>query len=185
LVVLGFAGLGVLGAGTVRDIALLVPSLSVPGWIPGPSEPPSAASAKVALRADEQRYLDALWPIHGRLEQSVIGMGLAYAAYGSGDLSLAELRSWLDDSLATQRRLEEQLRALPPPPGMHTPHDGYLATVRLFEQSSVEMLQLYSDNSDVHFTTALSLSIDGAAQLHELGQRLWPATASPRRRDGA
>ena len=48
-----------------------------------------------------------------------------------------------------------------------------------------EMLKFYADHDDTHFTTALSLSIDGAAQLHELGARLWPSTASARGRGAA
>src|SRR5438874_13640524 len=56
---------GFVGA-SVADSGLRLDSLVVPGWMPGPSTPPSSPRNPDAF---EQQYLDALLPIHSRLMQ--------------------------------------------------------------------------------------------------------------------
>jgi len=141
---IGFYGASVAG----RELRL--PSLVIPGWMPGPSVAPTlpqSVDEAVLLGpdADQQRYLDALLPIHSRLMQTVMRTGLAAAAYGERDSDPAYFRSQIDDSLASYRRVEEDVLALKPPPGLRSSHDSYLAAVRLFERSAVEMRKVYDD----------------------------------------
>src|SRR5438105_4204706 len=81
--------------------------------------------------ADEQRYLDAMLPIHVQIEQSVVRMGLGAAVYKSRDIDRSELKTRVDQGLASYRDAEAKMQALRPPPTLRGPHEGYLAAVRL------------------------------------------------------
>ena len=170
---IGFYGASMAG----RELRL--PSLVIPGWMPGPSvapTPPQSIPDAVLLGpdADQQRYLDALLPIHSRLMQTVMRTGLAASAYGERDSDQAYFRSQIDDSLASYRRVEEDVMALQPPPDLRSSHDGYLATVRLFERSAVEMRKVYDDGDADHLAVGAPLSLEGMARMQVLSDRLWP-----------
>jgi hypothetical protein len=170
---IGFYGASVAG----RELRL--PSLVIPGWMPGPSVAPTlpqSVDEAVLLGpdADQQRYLDALLPIHSRLMQTVMRTGLAAAAYGARDSDPAYFRSQIDDSLASYRRVEEDVLALQPPPGLRSSHDSYLAAVRLFERSAVEMRKVYDDGDPDHLAVGAPLSMEGMARMRALSDKLWP-----------
>ena len=170
---IGFYGASVAG----RELRL--PSLVIPGWMPGPSVAPTlpqSVEEAVLLGpdADQRRYLDALLPIHSRLMQTVMRTGLAAAAYGERDSDAAYFRSQIDDSLASYRRVEEDVLALQPPPHLRASHDDYVAAVRLFERSAVEMRKVYDDGDPDHLAAGAPLSLEGMARIRALSDRLWP-----------
>jgi hypothetical protein len=173
---IGFAVLlvtaGLVGFSSARIAELTLPPVAVtgPDWLPTPPN-----STHLASRVDEQRYLIALQPIHARLEQSVLNMGLVAAAYRDRDLDRQALRAHLETALATLRRTEEQLRALQPPPELQGDHDSYLDALRLFERSAQELLLVTDDSpaSEDHFAVAFPLSLEAAGRIHQLGSRFW------------
>jgi hypothetical protein len=164
----GFVGASVAGS------ELRLPSLVIPGWMPGPSvaPSPSTAPAVVPNSAEQERYLDALLPIHSRLMQVVLRTGVAAASLGDGNNAAA--RAQLDDSLMNYRRIEEQVLALDPPADLRASHTSYVATVRLFERSAIEMLKLYDDGNVDHVSEGAPLSLDGMARMRVLSDRFWP-----------
>jgi hypothetical protein len=136
----------------------------------------SAAASRSAPNAEEQRYLDQLWPIHAELERSVVRMGLGAAFYESQDIDRAELKSRVNEGLATYRDAEARMEALSPPPTLRDSHEGYLAAVRIFQQSAIEMLKMFDDGDEAHLAAALPLSLEGTTRLRELADQFWPAS---------
>jgi len=61
-------------------------------------------------------------------------------------------------------------------PTLRTTHERYLAAVRLFQQSAIEMLRMYDDGDEEHLNLALPLSLDGTSRLREIGGQFWPET---------
>jgi hypothetical protein len=126
------------------------------------------------LALEEQRYAEALWSIHTQVEQTTARVGLGAAFYKSQEIDRGELRARLNHGLAGYRLAELQIRALDPPPTLRGTHDGYLAAVRLFQLSALEMLRMYDDGDDEHLSIALPLSLDGTSKLRALGGQFWP-----------
>jgi hypothetical protein len=163
-------GLGGFVGASVADFGLRLPSLVIPGWIPGPSVAPAIPSRD----AGQQQYLDALLPIHSRLMQTVLRTGLVTASFGNRDSDRSIFRAQLDDSLANYRRIEEQVLALEPPAEMQDSHASYVAAVRLFERSAIEMLKVYDDGDTDHLADGAPLSVEGMARMRVLSDRFWP-----------
>lgn len=126
------------------------------------------------LALDEQRYADSLWSIHTRIEQTIARVGLGAAFYRSQEIDRGELRTRLSQGLNRYRIAETQIEALDPPPSLRTTHEGYLAAVRLFQLSALEMLRMYEDGDDEHLSTALPFILDGTNKLREIGVQFWP-----------
>jgi hypothetical protein len=138
--------------------------------------PSAVVPAPRPLAREEQVYTDALWSIHTQVEQSIARVGLGAAFYKIEEIDRIELRSRLNQGLAGYRLAEIQIRALDPPPTLRTTHEGYLAAVRLFQLSALEMLRMYDDGDDEHLSQALPLSLDGTSRLREIGGHVWPET---------
>ena len=169
-------GLGGLVGATIDGDGIRLPALSlpgstwhVPGWMPAPT-----GAVVVAPTVEERDYLAALKPIHVRLDQSIVRMGLLAASYGNGDVSAVALRSGLNDSLTSYRRAEEQIQTLIPPAELQSEHASYLASVRLFQQSAQEWLKIYDDGDPEHFYAAMPLTLEGMTRVRELGLQFWP-----------
>jgi len=165
-------GLGGFVGASAPDSSLRLPSLVIPGWMPGPSVPPAFSANPDA--AQQQQYLDALLPIHSRLMQTVLRTGLATGSFGGRDIDRGQFRAQLDDSLANYRRIEEQVLALEPPPSLRESHGTYVATVRLFERSATEMLKASDDGNNDHLADGAPLSLEGMARMRVLSDRFWP-----------
>jgi hypothetical protein len=149
---------------------------------------PSASAAVVPLDAlpppsslalAERRYADALWSIHTQVEQTIAWVGLGAAFYENQEIDRFELRARLTQGLAGYRDAERQIEALDPPPTLRPAHEGYLAVVRLFQQSTIEMLRMYEDGDEEHLTTALPLSLDGISKLRDISGQFWPDAHPP------
>src|SRR5438445_7837167 len=97
-----------------------------------------AAPARPPLTPAEETYIGALWPIHGAVERSAVRMSLGQIFYTTQDLTRTQLKTRIDDALATYREAQTRLRALEPPPSLQRAHDQYVAAVLLFEKSALE-----------------------------------------------
>jgi hypothetical protein len=142
-------------------------------------EPLDAVPPPRALALAQQRYADALWSIHTQVEQTIAWVGLGAAFYKSHEIDRAELRARLTQGLAGYRAAERQIEALDPPPALRPTHEGYLAAVRLFQLSTIEMLRMYEDGDEEHLTTALPLSLDGTSKLRDISGQFWPDVHPP------
>ena len=134
---------------------------------------PAATPPKPAFTRGEEAYIQALWPIHGDVERSAVRMSLGKIFYKTNDLGKADLKSRVDAALATYRRAEARLSALEPPPSLTREHDEYLAAVRLFEQSALEVLKMFDDGNDEHLLAAYPMSREGSDKIREVGAKFW------------
>jgi hypothetical protein len=134
---------------------------------------PAATPPKPAFTRAEEAYIQALWPIHGEVERSTLRMSLGKIFYKTNDLEKADLKARVDAALANYRRAESQISALQPPPSLARAHDDYLAAVRLFEQSALEVLKMFDDGNDEHLLAAYPLSQEGSNKIREVGARFW------------
>jgi hypothetical protein len=149
------------------------------GRLASASAPPASVPLARPLTAEEQRYADALWMIHTQLEQTVARVGLGTAFYKSQDIDRVELRLRLNQGLAGFRQAEARIEALQPPPNLRDSHNDYLAAVRLFHLSALEMLKMYDDGDEEHLAAALPLSLDGTSKLREISGQFWPDAYPP------
>ena len=136
-------------------------------------------ASRPALTADEQAYVAALWPIHGELEVAAERIALGTIFYTTRDLERAELRTRLDQALASFRAADSKLGTLNPPRSMESSHAGYVSAVSLFEQSTVEMLKMFDDGNDDHLQTGYPLYLEGTNKVRDLGGTFWPDEFPP------
>jgi hypothetical protein len=129
---------------------------------------------KPAFTRAEEAYIQALWPIHGEVERSTVRMSLGKIFYKIGDMGKADLQKRVDEALATYRGAEARIGALQPPPSLQRAHDDYLAAVRLFQKSALELLKMFDDgNDDDHLLAAYPLSQEGSDKIREIGAKFW------------
>jgi hypothetical protein len=102
-----------------------------------------AKPARPALTADEERYIRALWPIHGDVERSTMRMSLGQIFYTTKDLDAPELKARVEQALKTYKSAQTQIQGLQPPASLRAQHDDYLAAVRLFEESANEVMKVF------------------------------------------
>ena len=144
-----------------------VPSLasSRPNPVPTPQRP--------AFTRAEEAYIQALWPIHGEVERSAVRVSLGKIFYKINELGRADLKARVDAALATYQKAEARLVALQPPPSLAPAHDEYIAAIRLFKQSAVEVLKMFDDGDDEHLLAAYPLSREGSDKIREVGAKFW------------
>ncbi|OLC17070.1 MAG: hypothetical protein AUH29_03535 [Candidatus Rokubacteria bacterium 13_1_40CM_69_27] len=164
--------LGIVAFALVREMT--IPSQSATAARSQPPAPP-----RPPLTRAEEAYIQALWPIHGEVERSTMRMSLGEIFYKIQDLSRAELKTRVDEALATYRRAERRLLALQPPLSLQRAHDEYLAAVRLFQKSAIEALRMFDDGSDDHLLAAHPLSLEGSNRIREVGAKFWPEEFPP------
>jgi hypothetical protein len=176
---LALLGLVLLGLGGVIGF-------SVNREVVKPTDSPrgsSAAQARIeqrpALTADEQAYVEALWPVHTDLEVAAERVALGAIFYKTNDLDRTQLKSRLEQALSSYRAADEKLRQLKPPQSLQNSHEGYLAAVRAFEQSTLEMLRMFEDGSDDHLQTAYPRYLEGTNLIRDLGGNFWPDEFPP------
>ena len=95
-----------------------------------------AKPARPALTADEERYIRALWPIHGDVQRSTLRMSLGQIFYSNKDLGAPELKARVEQALGVYKNAQTRMQELQPPESLRAQHDDYLAAVRLFEESA-------------------------------------------------
>jgi hypothetical protein len=158
-----------------RFAVVLIVLASLAGFV-GQSFRARAAAEYESVRIDQQTYLAALWPIHRRLEQNVLGLGFLAAASANPTTDRLELTTRLDQGLAGFRLTADQVRALQPPADLRDVHDEYLDTVALLQQAATEMERGTTVTDDAQSAEAISLGLDAATRLHRLCNQLWPVS---------
>jgi len=157
---------GVLAFAVVHEVTTGRVATSVP---PQPASRPP----RPPLTRAEEAYSQALWPIHSAVERSAVRMSLGQIFYKINDMGQAELKTRVDDALATYRWAEMRIRALQPPPSLERAHDEYLVAIRLFQTSALEVLKMFDDGNDDHLLTAYPLSQEGSDKIREVGAQFW------------
>lgn len=139
-----------------------------------PAQPP-----RPALTAAEEQYIRALWPIHGDVERSVMSVSLGQIFYKTQELRRNELGTRVEQALATFNAAETRIAGLEPPPSLRSNHDDYLAAVRLFKESTVEVRKMFADGKDDHMAAAYPKSLEGSNKIREIGGKFWPQEFPP------
>jgi len=106
-------------------------------------------------------------------------MALGQIFYKTQDLGRAELGTRVEEALASYRGAETRLRALEPPASLRGEHEEYLAAVRLFEESAVELQKMFKDGQDDHMLVAYPKSQEGSDKIREVGGKFWPHEFPP------
>jgi predicted Zn-dependent protease len=106
-------------------------------------------------------------------------MSLGQIFYKTEDLSRADLKKRVDEALANYRRAESGMLALEPPAPLRAAHEEYLAAVRLFQQSAIEVLKMFDDGRDDHLLAAYPMSQEGSDKIREVGGKFWPGEFPP------
>ena len=138
-----------------------------------------AEPRRPALTADEERYIRALWPIHGDVERSTMRMSLGQIFYKTQGLGRDELATRVKDALVSYQAAQKRLAALQPPPSLRGGHDTYVAAVRLFNESAAEVMKMFSDARDDHMLAAYPGSQEASNKIREVGGKFWPHEFPP------
>jgi hypothetical protein len=161
------AVLGILAFAATREV-------TTTGRTPSPAlARPAATPPKPAFTRAEEAYIQALWPIHGDIERSTVRVSLGKIFYKTNEIGKADLKARVDAALATYQRAEARISALQPPPSLARAHGEYLAAVRLFQQSAVEVEKMFDDGNDEHLLAAYPLSQEGSDKIREVGAKFW------------
>lgn len=163
--------IGVFAFAMNRPSAPAVPTAAAPERSTQPPRP--------ALTPAEEQYISALWPIHGDVQRSVMSVSLGQIFYKTQELRRSELGTRVEQALATFNAAEKRMTALEPPPSLRSSHDEYLAAVRLFKESTVEVRKMFADGKDDHMEAAYPKSMEGSDKIREIGGKFWPQEFPP------
>jgi hypothetical protein len=141
---------------------------------PRTSPPSPRAPSRPPLSRPEETYLQALWPIHGDVERSAVRMSLGQIFYKTNDLTRTQLKSRIDEALTVYRKAQTRLRGLEPPPSLQPAHEQYVAAVRMFETSALEVSKMFDDGREEHLLAAYPLNQEGSNKIREIGAKFWP-----------
>ncbi len=144
------------------------------GATQAPVRPP-----RPALSPDEERYIRALWPIHGDVERNTMRVSLGQIFYKTQDLGRGELRARVEQALIAYKGAEKQIKALEPPASLRAQHEGYLDAVRLFQESASEIMMMFKDGRDDHLIVAYPKGQAGTDKIREIGGKFWPNEFPP------
>jgi hypothetical protein len=132
-----------------------------------------------ALTEDEERYIRALWPIHGDVERSAMRVSLGQIFYMNKDLPAGDLQARVEQAVAVYKGAQGRIHALEPPASLRAQHDDYLHAVRLFEESALEIRKMFRDGRDDHLLAAYPKGQAGADKIREIGGKFWPNEFPP------
>jgi hypothetical protein len=138
-----------------------------------------AKPARPALTADEERYIRALWPIHGDVQRSTLRMSLGQIFFSNKDLGAAELKARVEQALGVYKNARTRMQDLQPPESLRAQHDDYLVAVRLFEESAQEIMKMFVDGREEHLLAAHPKGQAGADKIREIGGKFWPNEFAP------
>jgi hypothetical protein len=139
----------------------------------------TAEPRRPSLTPAEEQYIRDLWPIHGEVERSTMRMSLGQILYKTQDLSRAKLGIRVKEALASYQAAETRLHALEPPTSLRSEHEEYLAAVRLFQESAVEVLKMFTDGQDDHMLVAYPKGQEASDKIREVGGKFWPHEFPP------
>jgi hypothetical protein len=138
-----------------------------------------AKPARPALTAEEERYIRALWPIHGDVQRSTLRMSLGQIFYSNKDLGGPELKARVEQALGVYKNAKARMQALQPPESLRAHHDDYLVAIRLFEESAREVMKMFVDGREEHLLAAHPKGQAGADKIREIGGKFWPNEFAP------
>jgi hypothetical protein len=161
--------LGGIAVGVTREANPIVHAPMSPVASPTRPIPPP----RPAFTRAEETYIQALWPIHGEVERSAVRVSLGNIFYKMHELDKAELKVRVDAAVAAYQQAEARISALLPPPSLADAHHDYLAAVRLFEESTREVLKMFDDGDDGHLLAAQPLSQEGSNKIRKVGAQFW------------
>jgi hypothetical protein len=139
----------------------------------------AAKPARPALTAEEERYIRALWPIHGDVQRSTLRMSLGQIFYSNKDLGAPELKARVEQALGVYKNARTRMQDLQPPESLRAQHDDYLVAVRLFEESAQEVMKMFVDGREEHLLAAHPKGQAGADKIREIGGKFWPNEFAP------
>jgi hypothetical protein len=139
----------------------------------------SATPARPALTDEEERYIRALWPIHGDVERNAMRMSLGQIFYQTKDLGAPELKARVEQALGVYKNATTRIQGLEAPPSLRAQHDDYLAAVRLFEESANEIMKMFNDGRDDHLLAAYPSGQAATDKIREIGGKFWPNEFPP------
>jgi hypothetical protein len=140
---------------------------------------PLRIAQRPALTSDEQAYVDALWPIHTDVEVAAERVAFGAIFYKTNDVDRTQLKVRLSQALDSYRADDDRLNQLRPPESLRSTHDTYQAALGLFEQSAVEMLQMFDDGSDDHLQVAYPQYLEATNKIRDVGGKFWPDEFPP------
>ena len=132
-----------------------------------------------ALTIEEERYIRALWPIHGDVERTTMRMSLGQIFYTTKDLAAPELKARVEQALGVYKSAQTRIQELEPPASLRAQHDDYLAAVRLFEESANEVMKMFTDGREDHLLAAHPNGQAGTDKIREIGGKFWPNEFAP------
>ena len=138
-----------------------------------------AKPTRPALTAEEERYMRALWPIHGDVQRSTMRMSLGQIFYTNKDLAAPELKARVEHALRTYKNAQMRILGLQVPASLRAQHDEYLAAMRLFEASASEIMKMFTDGREDHLLAAYPAGQAGADKIREIGGKFWPNEFAP------
>jgi hypothetical protein len=139
----------------------------------------SPKPTRPALTDEEDRYIRALWPIHGDVERNTMRVSLGQIFYKTEDLGAPELKARVEQALSAYKNAQTRIQGLEVPASLRAQHDGYLAAVRLFEESANEIMKMFSDGRDDHLLAAYPKGQEGTDKIREIGGTFWPNEFPP------
>jgi len=133
-----------------------------------------------ALRADEEAYAAALWPIHsGAVEISAVEMSFAGVDYVTEHPDRERLGARVRKLNDVFRTAAATAQSLEVPPSMLRVHDQYMEALTLYVNASAEMVKVAEDGRIDHLIEAQTMSQRAAEDLLKVGDVLWPSEHKP------
>jgi hypothetical protein len=173
MIILGLVVAGLVGALTIATIREMNRD-AIPGTVTPPARP-----TRPALSSVEEAFIQALWPIHGEVQRSLMRTSLGQILYKTNDLSRAELKTRMEQAQEVYGRAETSIRALEPPTSLRNDREIYLDAVRLLRESAVEAMKMFKDGREDHLLIAYPKSQAASDKIREVGGKLWPNEFPP------
>jgi hypothetical protein len=156
---------------TTREIGRTATPVTAP--------PPPARATRPALSPAEEAFIKTMAPIHGDVQRSLMRASLGQILYKTNDLSGGELKTRMEQALATYDRAETSIRTLEPPSSLRKDHEIYLSAIRLLQESAVEAMKLFKDGREDHLLAAYPKSQEASDKIREVGGKFWPNEFPP------
>jgi hypothetical protein len=106
-------------------------------------------------------------------------MTFAGLSYKMGEASRTDVKTRVAPLTGSFSQALARVEALHPPASLEAAHAGYLQALRLYRDSSAEMVKLAADGSEEHLIRAQEMSEKASSKLMEVGEVLWPGEYKP------
>jgi hypothetical protein len=152
----------------------------------GPQPQPAIAlnepvmPAPPPMTADEEAFAAALWPLHQEVVEPSAGR-LTYAGLGYviDDHDPQRLATKLTALRAVFHDTRDKVAIIPVPSSLQSVRDRYEDMLSLYEQSTVEMMEVTRDGNQEHLVDAQTKSEQAVEELVKIGDILWPGEHKP------